>query len=154
MRLPRLTSHRVGASHRSDCKSRQPPGRTPTIAALPLSTQGEIECGRSQVQKCIEDALAGAAVIGIIGALSAGSVAQKRLKVTLFIGPSPLYDSIQMADSQGFLKEGLDITFQLFPSGTTALQTFAPARAIWSRMATCPASITGSREQGLSRRSA
>jgi ABC-type nitrate/sulfonate/bicarbonate transport system substrate-binding protein len=68
---------------------------------------------------------ASAAVIAIIGVLSAGGVAQERLKATVFIGPAPLYDSIQMADSQGFLKElGLDATFQLFPTGTTALQTF------------------------------
>jgi ABC-type nitrate/sulfonate/bicarbonate transport system substrate-binding protein len=69
--------------------------------------------------------LAGAAGVVLTVAFVAGSMAQSPLKGALFVGPSPLYDSIQMADSQGFLKqEGLDLTFQLFPSGTTALQTF------------------------------
>ncbi|MGB6539018.1 MAG: ABC transporter substrate-binding protein [Xanthobacteraceae bacterium] len=66
-----------------------------------------------------------AAAIGLTAALVAGGIAAEPLKTTLFIGPAPLYDSIQMADSQGFLKdEGLDVTFDLFPTGTTALQTF------------------------------
>jgi len=52
-------------------------------------------------------------------------MAQDKLKTTVFIGPAPLYDSIQMAESQGYLTaEGLDVTFSLFPTGTTALQTF------------------------------
>lgn len=63
---------------------------------------------------------------GLTLASGLGAMAQQPMKATVFIGPSPLYDSIQMADMQGYLKdEGLDITFQLFPSGTTALQTFA-----------------------------
>jgi ABC-type nitrate/sulfonate/bicarbonate transport system substrate-binding protein len=62
---------------------------------------------------------------GMAFALTAPSTAQERLKLTVFIGPAPLYDSVQMADSQGYLKAaGLDVTFQLFPTGTTALQTF------------------------------
>jgi len=65
-----------------------------------------------------------AGLVLLLGAVTR-SVAEDKLKATVFIGPSPLYDSIQMADSQGFLKdEGLDINFRLFPSGTTALQTF------------------------------
>lgn len=45
--------------------------------------------------------------------------------VTVFIGPAVIYDSIWMADARGFFKaEGLDVQLRLFPSGTTALQTF------------------------------
>ena len=63
--------------------------------------------------------------VGLSLALAAGTAAQQSPKVNVFIGPAPLYDSIQMAESQGFLKEqGLDVTFQLFPTGTTALQVF------------------------------
>lgn len=66
-----------------------------------------------------------AAVIGFSVAITAGATAQEKLKANVFIGPSPLYDSIQMAEMQGYLTEqGLDVTFQLFPTGTTALQTF------------------------------
>jgi NitT/TauT family transport system substrate-binding protein len=65
------------------------------------------------------------AAIGLTAALVGVGIAAEPLKTTLFIGPAPLYDSIQMADSQGYLKdEGLDVTFDLFPTGTTALQTF------------------------------
>jgi NitT/TauT family transport system substrate-binding protein len=79
----------------------------------------------SRCRYALRMALAGAAVVGLTVALAAGSMAQEKLKASVFIGPSPLYDSIQMAESQGFLKDqGLDITFQLFPTGTTALQTF------------------------------
>jgi hypothetical protein len=46
------------------------------------------------------------------------------MKLTVFIGPAPLYDSIQMADGQGYSGRGLDVKFELFPTGTTALQTF------------------------------
>lgn len=65
-----------------------------------------------------------ACAAAVLGLLTAGT-AQERTKLTVFIGPAPLYDSIQMADSQGYLRdEGLDVNFQLFPTGTTALQTF------------------------------
>jgi NitT/TauT family transport system substrate-binding protein len=65
------------------------------------------------------------AAIALTVALVRGGIAAEPLKTTLFIGPAPLYDSVQMADSQGYLKDqGLDVTFDLFPTGTTALQTF------------------------------
>ncbi len=52
-------------------------------------------------------------------------MAQDKMQANVFIGPTPIYDSIQMAERQGYLdEEGLAINFQLFPSGTTALQTF------------------------------
>jgi NitT/TauT family transport system substrate-binding protein len=51
--------------------------------------------------------------------------AQSPLKMTLFGQPSVNNDSIWMAIEKGFYKaEGLDVTYRLFPSGTTALQTF------------------------------
>jgi ABC-type nitrate/sulfonate/bicarbonate transport system substrate-binding protein len=47
------------------------------------------------------------------------------LKFTLFGQPSPNNDAVWMAIAKGFYKqEGLDITYRLFPSGTTAFQTF------------------------------
>jgi NitT/TauT family transport system substrate-binding protein len=47
------------------------------------------------------------------------------LKLTLFGQPSVNNDSIWMAIEKGFYREaGLDLTYRLFPSGTTAFQTF------------------------------
>jgi len=47
------------------------------------------------------------------------------LKVTLFGQPSVNNDAIWMAFEKGFYKqEGLDVTYRLFPSGTTAFQSF------------------------------
>src|SRR4051812_16819051 len=52
-------------------------------------------------------------------------LAQAPLKMTLFGQPSVNNDSVWMAFEKGFYQqEGLDITYRLFPSGTTALQTF------------------------------
>ena len=51
--------------------------------------------------------------------------AQAPLKMTLFGQPSVNNDSIWMAIERGLYKaEGLDVTYRLFPSGTTAFQTF------------------------------
>jgi ABC-type nitrate/sulfonate/bicarbonate transport system substrate-binding protein len=62
------------------------------------------------------------AVFGLGGVLA--STADLK-KLTVFVGPTPIYDSVWMADAMGFYKEeGLDVQFRLFPSGTTALQTF------------------------------
>jgi NitT/TauT family transport system substrate-binding protein len=50
---------------------------------------------------------------------------QPALKMTLFGQPSVNNDSIWMAFDKGFYQqEGLDITYRLFPSGTTAFQSF------------------------------
>jgi NitT/TauT family transport system substrate-binding protein len=50
---------------------------------------------------------------------------QPALKMTLFGQPSVNNDSIWMAFEKGFYQqEGLDITYRLFPSGTTAFQAF------------------------------
>jgi ABC-type nitrate/sulfonate/bicarbonate transport system substrate-binding protein len=50
---------------------------------------------------------------------------QAPLKMTLFGQPSVNNDAIWMAFEKGFYKdEGLDVTYRLFPSGTTAFQSF------------------------------
>ena len=69
-------------------------------------------------------AAACAAVILAVGV--AGAQAQQApLKMTLFGQPSVNNDAVWMAIERGFYKEeGLDVTYRLFPSGTTAFQTF------------------------------
>jgi NitT/TauT family transport system substrate-binding protein len=50
---------------------------------------------------------------------------QPALKITLFGQPSVNNDSIWMALDKGiYQQEGLDVTYRLFPSGTTAFQAF------------------------------
>ncbi len=69
----------------------------------------------------------GAVVLGgslVLGFATANSQ-NAPLKVTLFGQPSVNHDSIWMAIEKGFYKqEGLDVTYRLFPSGTTAFQSF------------------------------
>jgi NitT/TauT family transport system substrate-binding protein len=69
------------------------------------------------------------ACAAVLSATALGCVAahaQKApLKMTLFGQPSVNNDSIWMAFQKGFYKaEGLDVTYRLFPSGTTAFQSF------------------------------
>jgi NitT/TauT family transport system substrate-binding protein len=66
------------------------------------------------------------AVVGIsIFGSSAASAQQPSLKMTLFGQPSVNNDSIWMALEKGFYQqEGLDVTYRLFPSGTTAFESF------------------------------
>ncbi len=60
----------------------------------------------------------------ISGFVSAGAQ-QAPMKMTLFGQPSVNNDAIWMAFEKGFYKdEGLDVTYHLFPSGTTAFQSF------------------------------
>jgi NitT/TauT family transport system substrate-binding protein len=58
--------------------------------------------------------------------LAAGSVhAQALKKLTLFGQPSVNNDAIWMALEHGYFKEqGLEVEYRVFPSGTTAFQTF------------------------------
>ena len=57
--------------------------------------------------------------------LASSQAQQPLLKMTLFGQPSVNNDSIWMALDKGFYKdEGLDVTYRLFPSGTTAFQAF------------------------------
>src|SRR5262249_34924679 len=60
----------------------------------------------------------------ILGA-GAAPAQQPLLKMTLFGQPSVNNDSIWMALHNGFYQqEGLDVTYRLFPSGTTAFESF------------------------------
>ena len=68
---------------------------------------------------------------GILAALAASvlsitpTLAQAPKKVVLFGQPSVNNDSIWMAIENGYFKEeGLDLDYRVFPSGTTAFQTF------------------------------
>jgi NitT/TauT family transport system substrate-binding protein len=71
--------------------------------------------------------LAGIFTIGL-AVLLAGAAAhaqQQPLKMTLFGQPAVNNDAIWMALEKGFYQqEGLDVTYRLFPSGTTAFQSF------------------------------
>ena len=65
------------------------------------------------------------AVLALTFGCIGSAAAQAPLKLTLFGQPSVNNDSIWMAIEKGFYKEaGLDVTYRLFPSGTTAFQTF------------------------------
>ena len=62
---------------------------------------------------------------GILLGATATQAPQASLKMTLFGQPSVNNDSIWMAFEKGYYQqEGLDITYRLFPSGTTAFQSF------------------------------
>jgi ABC-type nitrate/sulfonate/bicarbonate transport system substrate-binding protein len=61
----------------------------------------------------------------LIGLATAQAEQQEPLKMTLFGQPSVNHDSVWMALEKGFYRqEGLDVTYRLFPSGTTAFQAF------------------------------
>jgi NitT/TauT family transport system substrate-binding protein len=58
-------------------------------------------------------------------AFSGASQAQALKKITLFGQPSVNNDAIWMALENGYFKEqGLEVEYRVFPSGTTAFQTF------------------------------
>src|SRR5438874_3882795 len=65
-------------------------------------------------------------IIGILLlALASGVQAQALKKITLFGQPSVNNDAIWMAIEYGYFKEqGLEVDYRVFPSGTTAFQTF------------------------------
>src|SRR6201988_3286710 len=68
---------------------------------------------------------AAAICIGMFIGATAAQAQQAPLKMTHFGQPSVNNDSIWMAFEKGFYQqEGLDITYRLFPSGTTAFQAF------------------------------
>ena len=71
--------------------------------------------------KAFTVAAAGALLVG----LAPAQAQQPLQKMTLFGQPSVNNDSIWMALEKGFYKdEGVDVTYRLFPSGTTAFQAF------------------------------
>jgi NitT/TauT family transport system substrate-binding protein len=62
---------------------------------------------------------------GVLIGATAAQAQQTPLKMTLFGQPSVNNDAIWMAFEKGFYQqEGLDVTYRLFPSGTTAFQAF------------------------------
>jgi NitT/TauT family transport system substrate-binding protein len=64
-------------------------------------------------------------IAALLVALAPGAQAQALKKLTLFGQPSVNNDSIWMALEHGYFKEqGLDVDYRVFPSGTTAFQTF------------------------------
>src|SRR5215211_885696 len=66
-----------------------------------------------------------AAALGFLAAPPDAAAQTTPLKLTLFGQPSVNNDAVWMAFEKGFYKdEGLDVTYRLFPSGTTAFQTF------------------------------
>jgi NitT/TauT family transport system substrate-binding protein len=70
-------------------------------------------------------ALAAAMGMSILLGATPGAAQQPPLKMTLFGQPSVNNDSIWMAFEKGlYQQEGLDVTYRLFPSGTTAFQAF------------------------------
>ena len=59
------------------------------------------------------------------GGLANAQTKPAPIKLTLFGQPSVNNDSVWMAITKGFYaQEGLDVTYRLFPSGTTAFQAF------------------------------
>jgi ABC-type nitrate/sulfonate/bicarbonate transport system substrate-binding protein len=69
--------------------------------------------------------LAGLAAAGVLLSLATAQAQKVPMKMTLFGQPSVNNDAIWMAIERGFYKaEGLDMTYRLFPSGTTAFQAF------------------------------
>jgi ABC-type nitrate/sulfonate/bicarbonate transport system substrate-binding protein len=70
-------------------------------------------------------ALAAAMGMSILLGATPLEAQQQPLKLTLFGQPSVNNDAIWMAIEKGFYQqEGLDLTYRLFPSGTTAFQAF------------------------------
>jgi NitT/TauT family transport system substrate-binding protein len=64
-------------------------------------------------------------VAALLLALATGAQAQALKKLTLFGQPSVNNDAIWMALEYGYFKEqGLEVDYRVFPSGTTAFQTF------------------------------
>jgi NitT/TauT family transport system substrate-binding protein len=76
----------------------------------------------SKFMKAIEVVVVGGSLM--LG-LATAHAQNAPLKVTLFGQPSVNNDAIWMAIEKGFYQqEGLDVTYRLFPSGTTAFQAF------------------------------
>ncbi|MDB5560235.1 MAG: nitrate/sulfonate transporter substrate-binding protein [Enterovirga sp.] len=78
--------------------------------------------GHSIFSRCAR-AVSGALLSAVLA--TAASAQGAPTKITLFGQPSVNNDSIWMAFEKGFFKEeGLEVTYRLFPSGTTAFQSF------------------------------
>jgi len=69
--------------------------------------------------------LAWLAMLTSVSLLSCAHAEPSALKLTLFGQPSVNNDAVWMALEKGFYRDaGLDVSYRLFPSGTTAFQTF------------------------------
>ena len=76
----------------------------------------------SKLMKVLGSAVVG---VGLTLVVTAPQAQNAPLKMTLFGQPSVNNDAIWMAIEKGFYQqEGLDVTYRLFPSGTTAFQSF------------------------------
>ncbi len=76
----------------------------------------------SKFMKVLGSAVVG---VGLTLGIAAPQAQNAPLKMTLFGQPSVNNDAIWMAIERGFYQqEGLDVTYRLFPSGTTAFQSF------------------------------
>jgi NitT/TauT family transport system substrate-binding protein len=76
----------------------------------------------SKLMKVLGSAVVG---VGLTLVVTAPQAQNAPLKMTLFGQPSVNNDAIWMAIERGFYQqEGLDVTYRLFPSGTTAFQSF------------------------------
>ncbi len=63
--------------------------------------------------------------VGILAGLPAALAQPAPVKITVFGQPAVNNDAVWMALERGFYREqGLDVTYRLFPSGTTAFQAF------------------------------
>jgi ABC-type nitrate/sulfonate/bicarbonate transport system substrate-binding protein len=79
----------------------------------------------SKLPRTIAAAITAAIGAGVLFGATATQAQQTPLKMTLFGQPSVNNDAIWMAFEKGFYQqEGLDVTYRLFPSGTTAFQAF------------------------------
>ena len=66
-----------------------------------------------------------AAAAALLLVVASAAQGQPLKKVVLFGQPSVNNDAIWMALEYGYFKEqGLDVDYRVFPSGTTAFQTF------------------------------
>src|SRR3984957_17632102 len=78
---------------------------------------------KSWFLKSLSYAFAAAAFTALV--VTGHGQAQSLQKLTVFAQPSVNNDSLWMAFANNeYTKEGLDITYRLFPSGTTAFQNF------------------------------
>jgi ABC-type nitrate/sulfonate/bicarbonate transport system substrate-binding protein len=83
--------------------------------------------GRRSVAAVAMGIAAKVAAVSIVSlaALSEPAIAAELLPLVVYGEPGADADSLWMAEAKGIFKdEGLDVQIRLFPSGTTALQTF------------------------------
>src|SRR5262245_17252179 len=103
---------------------RVPLPRRAGARALHVLRLGDLTTRRKAMSD-LARALAAALGMSILLAPTVAPAQQPPLKMTLFGQPSVNNDAIWMAFEKGFYQqEGLDVTYRLFPSGTTAFQAF------------------------------